>query len=94
MLQLLPLSFGAALQSLADEIGDAFADDHGSHIGIGADAIGHDRGIGDTQPLQPMDFAKLVNHGHRIGGWPHFACTRTVMAGSDLVQHPCVQGGI
>ncbi len=54
------------LLALFDEIGDVFADHHGGHVGVGADAIGHDRGVNDSQSFHAMDFAILVNHGHRV----------------------------
>src|SRR6516165_3011771 len=53
-----------ALHLLPDEIGDALANHHGSDIGIGPDAVGHDRRIYHPQIVQTMDAAKLIHHGH------------------------------
>jgi hypothetical protein len=83
----------AALISLPDQVGDAFADDHGGYIGVGADAIGHDRGIGDAQPFEAVDIAILVNDRQWVGGEPHFAGAGTVMAGGDILEHPGIEAG-
>ena len=50
-----------------DQVGDALADHHAGRIGVGPDAVGHDRGIGHPESLQAVHPSGLVHDGHRVG---------------------------
>src|SRR5271154_2661855 len=58
----LPSNSGA----LPHEFGYAFGDHDGRHVGIGADDLRHDRGIGDPQAVHSVDAAFRIDDGERI----------------------------
>src|SRR5947209_2635110 len=43
-----------------DEVGHPLADHHGRGVGVGADAVGHDRGVRDSYPCKSVHSAVLV----------------------------------
>ena len=57
-----------ALQSLRPphELGDALRDHDGRHVGVGADDVGHDRGVGDAERFDAVDTALRIDNRHRI----------------------------
>ena len=54
------------LLAVLDEVGHALRDHHGGDVGVGADAVGHDRGIDDAEVRDAVHLAVLIHHGHRV----------------------------
>ena len=50
--------------------------------------VGKDRGVGDAQPGDAVDLARVVDHRLRVAGRPHPAGARRMEGGLDLVADP------
>ena len=80
-----------ALPPLAHKVCDALTDHNRRGIGVGANAIRHDRGVRNPQVFQPMHAPVLVHDRHGVRGWPHLTGARDVMGGADVMPQPVIQ---
>ena len=67
----LVLSFSSL--SIHHEIRNTFSDDHSRHVGVGADAIGHNRSVRHPQSVDAVDFTVLIYHSHWVRVGAHLA---------------------
>src|SRR5438552_17368296 len=77
---------GRTLLPCFEKIGHALADHNRRGIGVGANAIRHDRGVRNAQILQPVHPSVLVHDRHGVRGWPHLAGATDVMGGPDVTH--------
>ena len=61
---------GGLLRDL-DGLGDLLSHHHDGDVDVGAYAVRHNGGVGDSQTLQSMYLAVLVHDGHGIGSGAH-----------------------
>ena len=55
------------------QVGGTFGYHHGGHVGIGPDAVRHDRRVYDPQAVYPVDLPPLVDHGQMVRLGTHLA---------------------
>ena len=79
------------LHPLLDKFRDALADDHRGGVRIGADAVGHDCGVGNAQAFDAVHSGVLVDDRHAVRFRAHLACAGDVVAGSHISHHPVVE---
>ena len=54
-----------------DSVRDLLSNHHDGDVGVGANAVRHDGGVGDPQTVQSVYLTILVYDGHRVGSGAH-----------------------
>src|SRR5215217_4998785 len=49
-----------------DQVRHALADHHAGGVGVGPDAVRHDRGVGDADAFEAVDAPSLIDGGHGV----------------------------
>ena len=73
------------------EVGDLFSHCHDGDVEVGANGVGHDGGVDDSEAIDAVDLAVLVADGEGVAGRAHFAGARDVVGGHYLVEHEVVK---